>query len=93
MDLSSFSLPSDLEEFVTSQVASGAYATHAEIVRAALMLLRDRERVRELRLQDLQREIQLGLEQSQRGERGPLDIEEIKTEVRERLSSGDSDAQ
>jgi antitoxin ParD1/3/4 len=86
MDLSSFSLPPDLEEFVSSQVASGAYSTHGEILREALMLLRDRERLRELRLQDLQKEVQLGLEQADRGECGPLDIAEIKADVRQRLA-------
>jgi antitoxin ParD1/3/4 len=85
MELSSFSLPPDLEEFVANQVASGAYSTQGEIVREALMLLRERQRLRELRLLDLRKEIQLGLEQSERGEAGPWDVEEIKAEVRKRL--------
>jgi antitoxin ParD1/3/4 len=91
MELSSFSLPPDLEEFVANQVASGAYSTQGEIVREALMLLRERQRLRELRLLDLRKEIQLGLEQSERGETGPWDVEEIKAEVRKRLGSDSSD--
>lgn len=91
MELSNFSLPPDLEEFVSGQLASGAFATQGEIVREALMLLRDRQRLRELRLLDLRKEIQLGLEQSERGETSPWDVEEIKTEVRRRLGSQSSD--
>lgn len=82
MELSNFSLPPDLEEFVSGQIASGAFATQGEIVREALMLLRDRQRLRELRLQDSRREVQLGLEQSARGESGDWDVEEMKAEVR-----------
>lgn len=90
MELSNFSLPPDLEEFVSGQIASGAFATQGEIVREALMLLRDRQRLREMRLQDLRKEVQLGLEQSARGESGEWNVEEMKAEVRQKLSSPSS---
>ena len=93
MELTNFSLPPDLEEFVANQVASGAYTTQGEIVREALMLLRERQRLRELRLLDLRKEIQLGLEQSDRGETAPWDVEEVKAEVRKRLGSDSPDRQ
>jgi antitoxin ParD1/3/4 len=93
MELSNFSLRPDLEEFVANQVASGAYSTQGEIVREALMLLRERQRLRELRLLDLRKEIQLGLEQSERGETAPWDVEEVKAEVRKRLGSDGSGRQ
>lgn len=93
MELSNFSLPPDLEEFVSGQIASGAFATQGEIVREALMLLRDRQRLRELRLQDSRREVQLGLEQSARGESCEWDVEKMKAEVRKKFSSPDSQEQ
>lgn len=90
MELSNFSLPPDLEEFVSGQIASGAFATQGEIVREALMLLRDRQRLRELRLQDLRKAVQIGLEQCERGETGEWNVEEVKAEVRAKLSSPSS---
>ncbi len=87
MDITNLSLPPDLEEFVSGAIASGKYSTQGDVLREALTLLRDRERLRELRLQELRKEVQLGLEQSERGECGPLDLEDIKTEVRQRLAS------
>lgn len=46
-------IPSDLEEFVKREVASGRYATPDEVVRAGILLLQDRERQRELLRQDI----------------------------------------
>lgn len=75
------SLPPDLEDFVNSQVAAGRYETRGELIREALVFLRERDRIRELRLQDLRKEIQVGLDQLERGERSPLNMEDIKKEV------------
>ncbi|HVX62226.1 MAG TPA: type II toxin-antitoxin system ParD family antitoxin [Pirellulales bacterium] len=87
MDIPNLPLPPDLEEFVSGAVASGKYSTQGDLLREALLVLRDRDRLRESRLQELRKEVQIGLEQSERGECGPWDIEEIKAEVRQRLTS------
>lgn len=38
-------VPDDLEPFVEQRVMNGAYPSHGEVIRAALSLLEDRERV------------------------------------------------
>ena len=86
MDLSSLSLPAELQEFVQNKVDSGMYPTEHEVVREALRLLRERDRVREIRLTELRKEIQLGLDEADRGEVAPLDIEDIKAEGRRRVA-------
>lgn len=85
MDIANLSLPPELEEFVSGALASGKYSTQGDLLREALLLLRDRERVREARLQDLRQELQIGLDESARGESEPFDVEEIKGEVRQQL--------
>jgi hypothetical protein len=47
--------------------------------------LREKEEMRQLRLEDLRREISIGIEQIERGEVAPLDTEKTKEEVRRRL--------
>ena len=78
MSLAGFALPPDLVAFVQDKVATGSYETENEVIRDALRLLRERDQVREMRLASLRREIQIGLDESARGEVAPLDMEEIK---------------
>ena len=78
MDLASFALPPDLLSFVQNKVASGSYETENEVIREALRLLRERDQVREMRLAALREEIQLGLDDSARGQVAPLDMQAIK---------------
>jgi hypothetical protein len=40
--------------------------------------------LKEYRLEELRREIRVGLEQSTRGKSGPLDMDAVKEEVRKR---------
>jgi antitoxin ParD1/3/4 len=86
MNTTTISLPPDLESFVQAKVQSGGYQTENEVVREALRLLRERDRVREMRRAELRREIELGLEDSRRGDVAELDIEEIKAEGRKKLA-------
>lgn len=82
----SIPIPSDLEPFVDRCVASGTYANHAEVVRAAFALLQERERISQ--------EISAGFNQIDAGdftEYGPGDAKRFLTSIREqsqRLSSG-----
>jgi antitoxin ParD1/3/4 len=78
MQHSDLALPPDLAAFVQDQVAAGVYETQNEVIREALRYLRERDRVREMRLASLRAEIQEGLDDSARGEVAPLDMEEIK---------------
>jgi antitoxin ParD1/3/4 len=77
------SLPQHLEEMVKGKVESGLYNSASEVMREALRLLEERDQLRELRLEELRREIQKGIDS---GEATPLDIEKIKARGRERLA-------
>lgn len=88
MPASTFSLPPDLQQFVQNQIERGDYSTTGEVVCAALTLLRERDQVRTIRLERLRADVRLGLDELDRGEGSPLDVEEIKKEIRERFSSG-----
>lgn len=73
------SITPELEKFVEKLVESGRYSSRSEAVRAALRLLEDRERLREMKLASLREKIQEGLES---GPASTLDIEKIKEEAR-----------
>ena len=47
--------------------------------------LRETEEMRQFRLDELRREIAIGIEQADRGDVAPWNLEEAKTEVRRRL--------
>ena len=61
---------------------SGRYESPSEIVGAALRLLDEWDRIQEPRLAEFKRDVRLGLEQLDRGESAPLDIEAIKVRAR-----------
>ena len=78
------SLTPQLEEMVKRKVASGLYGSASEVMREALRLLEERDRLHAMRLEELRAEIKKGLES---GEATPLNIEEIKARGRKRLSA------
>lgn len=73
-----------LEKLVQAKVESGLYNSASEVVREALRLMEERDQVRELRLEELRREIQKGIDS---GESTPLDFEAIKARGRKRLAA------
>ncbi len=76
-------LSTELEELIDSKVASGHYASRMEVIGHAVRLLAEQDLAREARCQQLRREIVRGLEQLDRGEGVPLDIEAIKLKARQ----------
>lgn len=62
------SLTPDLSRFVENRLRSGKYQTASEVVREALRLLEGRDRAPVESLQQLKREIEVGLAQLRRGE-------------------------
>src|SRR6266567_6256149 len=78
------SLTSDLESLVNEKVESGEYPSASEVICAGLRLLKERDDRSARRLEELRREIAIGLAEADRGEVAPLDIENIKAEGRRR---------
>ncbi|BAY21632.1 hypothetical protein NIES2100_13880 [Calothrix sp. NIES-2100] len=58
----------ELEQFIQSQVTSGKYASTEEVIIAGIKLLEERESIYQGRFEELQREIMIGVEASERGE-------------------------
>jgi antitoxin ParD1/3/4 len=76
------SLTPQLEELVKSKVESGRYGSASEVMREALRLLEERDRVQLLRHEALKAEIRKGLVS---GEATPLDMAAVKARGRARL--------
>ena len=76
------SLTPELERLVQEKLSSGLYNSASEVVREALRLLQERDELRRLRLQELKREIAIGIEAADRGELIPA--EEVFQELRKR---------
>ena len=55
-------LTPQLEELVRSKVHSGMYTSASEVVREALRLMDEQDRLRKARLDDLRREVRKGLD-------------------------------
>jgi antitoxin ParD1/3/4 len=82
MSLAKLNLPADLESFVQDKVERGVYQTPSEVVREALRLLRERDRIRQMRLKELKKDIALGIREADAGKLTPLDANEIKSQGR-----------
>ena len=65
------------EQFIQHAVAAGTFQDRGEALDKAVELLKRREQ--------LIRDVNAGIEQLERGEGEPLDIEDIKTKVAARL--------
>ncbi len=62
------SITSELENFINAKVKSGMYNSASEVVREALRMLAEEDEMRKNRLEKLRAEIQVGLDQVERGE-------------------------
>ena len=62
------SLTPQLERFVHKKVQVGRYNSASEVVREALRLLEDKDRLRQKRVEEIRRKIEEGWESLQRGE-------------------------
>ena len=84
------SLTPALEKAVQKRVASGRYGSASEVVREALRLLEQRDRLDQARLRDLRASLDVGIQQLDRGEGLTLDesaVRRIKTRGRRRLNT------
>lgn len=76
------SLTKELEKLVSTKVKTGRYLSASEVVREALRLLEERDRLQQLRLAELRREVKKGLDQLDRGQGRPLNIGALKERLR-----------
>lgn len=70
------SLTPELETMIHNKVQSGLYNSASEVVREALRLLEEQDRIKEMRLEDLRREIQKGLDEVKAGRYTEINSEE-----------------
>lgn len=75
-------LTPQLEDLVRSKVNSGLYTSASEVVREALRLLEEQDRLRQAKLDELRREIRRGLDS---GPSQPWDANALKKKARTRL--------
>jgi antitoxin ParD1/3/4 len=75
------SLTPQLEDMIRKKVASGLYNSASEVVREALRLMEEHDRIRAVKLEQLRQDIRDGLNS---GEPTPWDPEEIKRDGRKR---------
>jgi antitoxin ParD1/3/4 len=81
------SLTPELEQYVNQKVESGRYHSASEVIREGLQMLKERDEIHQRKLEELRREIQIGIDQADRGETKPLTgevIEDIKARGRKR---------
>ncbi|MBW4478487.1 MAG: type II toxin-antitoxin system ParD family antitoxin [Tolypothrix brevis GSE-NOS-MK-07-07A] len=83
------SLTPELEQLVHEKVKTGRYLSASEVVREALRLLEERDRIRETRLEALRSEIAIGIKQGDNRE--VIDGEEVFRELREDIHQISSD--
>ncbi len=76
------SLTNELEQFVQTQVESGMYYSASEVIREGLRLLKEKDLLRQIKIEELRKEIQKGLES---GTSVPFDPETIKAEGKRRM--------
>ncbi|AUS99139.1 type II toxin-antitoxin system ParD family antitoxin [Nostoc sp. CENA543] len=68
------SLTPELEKWVQSKVESGMYTSASEVIREGLRLLKEQDALKEIRLAELRREIQQGINS---GESTPLNMDDV----------------
>jgi antitoxin ParD1/3/4 len=78
-------LPSELEDLVNAKIQSGQYQSAGEVIREGLRLLEEKDILRQIKLDQLRKDIAIGIEQADRGDLAPLDVEDIIARGKQRL--------
>jgi antitoxin ParD1/3/4 len=84
------SLTPELEQFIDSTVKRGRYSSPSEVIQVALRLLEEREMERLLRLEELRKEIAIGIEHSDQGD--IFDGEEVIRQLRQEIRQSEQGA-
>jgi antitoxin ParD1/3/4 len=78
------SLTHELEQFITAKLKSGRCTCVSEAIRDGLRLLVERDQLYQIRLEELRKEIQKGIDS---GEATPFNSEDIMEKVRARMGT------
>lgn len=78
------SLTAELEQLVQEKVASGMYSSASEVIREGLRLLKERDMLQAIKLQELRTEIRKGIDS---GKPTLLDIEAVIRRGQERMGT------
>jgi antitoxin ParD1/3/4 len=84
------SLTSELEQYINGKVQSGLYHSASELVREGLRLLQEKDEVHQRKITELRREMQIGIDQADRGQVSTLTeetLKAIKAQGRKRLAA------
>mgnify|MGYP000638645077 CR=1 FL=1 len=82
----SYALGGHFEGLIHGLVDEGRYNNASEVVRAALRLLEDQEKLREIKFEELRTEIQKGMADLEAGRVSEFDPQEIKKRGKEKLA-------
>ncbi len=77
-------LTPQLEEMVRAKVSSGLYTSASEVVREALRLMEEQDRLRQVKLEQLRSEVRKGLKS---GPSEPWDAAALKKKARTRQAA------
>ena len=86
------SLTPELEQLIHDKVESGLYLSASEVVQEALRLLEDRDDFQAMKSEELRQEIQIGIDQADRGEVALLDVSGSLAKVRSRMQNGSGES-
>ncbi len=83
-------LPKELEELVQELIENGVYHTRDEVVHASLWLLRDRYLLYKVKREELRALLDVGIQQSERGEliEGELVFAKLMEKIQQRVGEG-----
>ena len=80
-------VPDSLKGFIEAEVRKGGFPNADEYVRTLIQDAERRKVAHETKREELRKEIAIGIEQADRGETSPLNMEAIKARVREQLAN------
>jgi antitoxin ParD1/3/4 len=79
-------LSPEMQRFLEEKVKAGQYASRSEVIDSALVSLKESEELTPEVIDELRRELRLGIEQLDRGDGQPWDAEAVKARVREQAA-------
>ena len=77
-------LSPEMQQFLDEKLKTGKFTSASEVIDSALSILRDSETLSEEGLDELRRDIRVGINQLDNGEGRPWNADEVKTQISQR---------